>query len=480
MIVTILKILKNYLYNTTYQIFALLIPLITTPYITRVLGSTGVGVNAYTNSIAQYFVLGGSIGIGLYGNRIIAYQRDNRDEMSQTFWSLVILRFMTLLIASVGFGLFITFTTRYHRAYIFQFVQILAAAADISWVFMGMEDFRRTVLRNFIIKLISTSCIFIFVRNSNDVLIYILILSGSTLIGNLSLWGYLRELVNPPRIEKLHFKKHLRGSLRLFVPQVSMQVYLVLNKTMLGIFVGVQSTGLYDNSDKIVKLLLTVVTAIVTVMMPRMANTFAHKNFIKLNNYLYQTLDFVTFISMLLTVGLAAVAPTFSIWFMGKDFAYTGQLIPVLSLVCPLIAWSTVLGSQYLVTTGRERQFTVSVTIGAILNVMLNLILIPTMGTMGAVFATVSAELIITLIDVYFVAQFSEVRLMFAQKWKYLVAGLLTFGVVRYLNGLLAGSFVMLISQAVIGTILYLILCILLRAPFIISASTQLHNRFNK
>ncbi len=472
-----MKLLKNYVYNTTYQIFALLVPLITTPYITRVLGTTGVGINAFTNSVTQYFVLAGSIGVSLYGNRIIAYQRDNRKQMSQTFWSIVVLRFVTILIAYLAFLLFLVFVDQYRLDYLFQSLAIVAAALDISWVFMGMEDFKRTVIRNFLVKAVSTVCIFIFVRTAHDVAIYILILTGSILLGNLSLWGYLRELVDPPVWSELRFREHLSGSLRLFVPQVSMQIYLVLNKTMLGSFKGVQSAGLYENSDKIVKLLLTVVTAIVTVMMPRMANTYARRDFKQLNRYLYQTIEFVSFIAFLLTAGLAAVAPTFAVWFMGREFAYTGQLIPILSIVCPLIAWSTVLGSQYLVTTGKERQFTVSVTVGAIVNVLCNLVFIPAFGVMGAVWATVVAELVITILDIYFVGERTDLTQMFAGKWKYAVAAVVTFIVVRLLNNHLAGTFGLLVLQAVVGTIIYVALCVVLRCQLIVFIFQKLKQR---
>ncbi len=461
-----MRIVKNYLYNTAYQLFAIIVPLITTPYVTRTLGSTGFGVYAYTNSVIQYFVLFGSVGISLYGNRLIAFDRDDRERLSSDFWSLVIMRGGTIALAYFAFILYLLCVHQYRVEYVFQSIQIIAVVFDISWFFMGLEDFKRTVLRNFAVKLISTVAIFVFIKSPSDVGKYILILALSTLIGNILLWSFLKNQINPIKSSNITFLKHFRGSIVLFVPQISMQVYLVLNKTMLGSIDGVQSAGFYENSDKIVKVSLTVITSIVTVMMPRMANTFAKKQFKQLNSYLYQTLHFVTFSSILLTAGLAAVAPTFSVWFMGDAFSITGRLIPVLALVGPMIAWSTVLGSQYLVMTKKEHQFTISVTVGAIINVIVNIPLISLFGVMGAVIATVIAEFCITLVDIYYVRKAISDFKGFEGKWKYLVSGIITFIVVRVLNSSVPGTFPWLILQAVVCVITYFIICFIQRSSF--------------
>lgn len=461
-----MKIIKNYLYNVAYQLFVISVPLITTPYITRVVGVSGVGINAYTNSVMQFFVLGGSVGISMYGNRIIAYERENKRIMSETFWSLVVLRSLFLLLSYFLFAFFLYFTNRYQLFYLFQSLQILAAAFDISWFFMGIEDFKITVVRNFIIKILSTISIFMFVKDREDVGIYIFILSFSLLLGNMSLWGHLRGMVMPLSLRRLSLRKHIRGSILLFIPEVAMQIYLVLNKTMLGLFKGVQSAGLYENSDKIVKVLLTLVTAIATVMMPHMANLYAKGQTSSLNSYLTKTIEFVSFLSVLLTAGLSGVAPKFTVWFMGHDFAYTGMIIPILSLVCPLIAWSTVLGSQYLVTTGNERLFTISVSVGAGVNVAANLILIPTFGTIGAAVATVIAEFTITTLDLYLTSRFTDILVLIRGKWRCIVAGLITYNIVRWLNNTMPGTLLSFFGQTIAGTLVYIVLCLIFNDSF--------------
>ncbi len=168
-----MQVVKNYLYNAAYQVFILLVPLITTPYLARVLGPTGVGINAYTNSIIQYFILFGSIGVNLYGNRQIAYVRDDKDKLTKTFYEIFLMRVMTIILAYAAFLVFLMFTGSYHTYYFAQSVSIIAAAFDISWFFMGMENFGVTVLRNLIVKILTLVSIFLFVKSYNDLYIYI-------------------------------------------------------------------------------------------------------------------------------------------------------------------------------------------------------------------------------------------------------------------------------------------------------------------
>lgn len=462
-----MKIVKNFLFNMTYQVFILLVPLVTTPYISRVLGSEGVGINAYTNSIIQYFILFGSIGISTYGNRQIAYCRDDKRELSKTFWEISILRFITIFIAYVAFLIYLNMTTQYHSYFIAQSFQIIAAALDISWFFMGLENFKITVVRNFIVKIISLICIFTMVKSVNDIGIYILILSLSLLFGNLSLWGYLKKYVRKPNFKELKLVKHLKPSISLFIPQIAIQIYLVLNKTMLGNISGVQSAGYFEYSDRIIKIVLAIVTSIGTVMLPRMASIFANKDYKKLHEYMYTSGDFINFISIPLSFGLAAIAPKFAIWFMGSEFSVTGKLMMIESVVIFLIGWGVMLGNQYLIPTNQIRKYTYAVSASAVVNLILNVPLIYTMGVTGATIATVASEITSTGLQLFFIRRQISIVKLFHGFWKYLIAGFSMFLVVRYVNNLLNMNFVMLVFEILIGAFIYIGLCILLRAPFL-------------
>lgn len=453
-----MKIIKNYLYNVFYQVFVLLVPLITMPYIARVLGPTGVGINSFTNSNTQYFILIGSIGVSLYGNRQIAYYRDDKAKTSQIFWEVFLMRMITILVALAAFFVFLGVEKTYHEAYLMQAILIVAAAFDISWFFMGFENFKVTVLRNMIIKLVSLACIFIFVRNKGDLTLYIAVLSISQLIGNITLFPHLRRYIKLPNWRELKIWRHFKPSLVLFVPQIATQVYLILNKTMVGKMVSVEAAGFYDNSDKIVKMVLAIVTATGTVMLPRVANTFAKGDHEQVKKYLYQSFNFVSAISIPMMFGMAAIAPKFATMFFGQAFDAVGPLMMIESLVILFIAWSNVLGIQYLLPTGHNKEFTMSVTVGAIVNIILNIPLIMWLGTEGAMISTVISEFSVTLYQFYVIRKELDLLQMMQDTWKYLLSGLMMFVTVLTMNLRLPFSMLQLVIQVVIGMIVYAVI----------------------
>ena len=181
-----------------YQVFVLLLPIITIPYVSRVLGPTGIGINAYTNSIVQYFVLFGTLGLTMYGNREIAYNRDDRQKMSNLFWELALLRLVTTSLAIIVYLVFILLVDQYQTFYLIQGLLLVATAVDMSWFFQGLEEFRITVLRNSLVKIVSLVLIFTLVKSRNDLWIYIFVLTGSQVLGNLTLFPYLKTYINKP------------------------------------------------------------------------------------------------------------------------------------------------------------------------------------------------------------------------------------------------------------------------------------------
>lgn len=459
-----MSIAKNYIYNVVYQIVILIVPVITVPYISRVLGSTGVGINAYTNSIIQYFILLGSIGINLYGNREIAYVRDDKIKLSKTFWGIFTLKLITTFISYSLFLIFLVLVDNYEKIFFIQSIYIIAAAIDISWLFMGLEDFKKTVIRNLLVKIVGVICTFLFVNSPTDLWKYVFILALSQLLGNFSLCLYLPKTVQKVKISWYDIKKHLRPSISLFIPQIAIQIYVVLNKTLLGIFSSPDEVGYFDNADKIVKVVLSIVTAMGTVMLPRVSNTFAKGDINKVKKYIYNSFDFVSYLSIPLMFGLAGIAVNFAPWFFGMDFSKTGILMCMISPIILFIAWSNVLGNQYLLSTGNVRGFTLSVVIGAIVNFILNLILIGRYHSIGTAIATVISEFSVTAVQLYLVRHNLQIKKMIYSTWKYFVAGSSMFIIIYYIGGHLDVGITTIIIQFVIGIIVYFTLLFLLKS----------------
>lgn len=450
-----MKIIKNYFYNVSYNILIIIAPLLTVPYISRVLGPVGVGINASTNSVITYFLLLGTVGITMYGNREIAFVRDDLKKRSQVFWEIELLQIFTILIAYICFLFFMNFETQYKVYFFYQSLFIIAGALDISWYFMGMEDFKKTVLRSIVVKVLSLVAIFMFVKTKNDTGIYILILSGSQLISNITLWPYLPKLVKKPVFKSLRPFKHLRSSITLFIPQIATTIYLSVNKTMLWKLDSVTASGYYDYSDKLIKLVLAIVTATGTVMLPHIANLYMKSEMEKVKKYLYASFDFVLLISIPMMCGIAAISSTLAPWFFGQQFSSVGTLLMIEAPVIVLIGMSNVIGQQFLLPTKRTKIYTISVTLGAVTNIIFNVPLIILWGVKGAMVATLISEVCVTTYQLWSTKSILSQRALMKNFWKYLFAAGLMFLVVLFTNSTMEISILSLILQVLEGVTVY-------------------------
>lgn len=272
------SVVRNYMYNLIYQVLILILPLITTPYLSRVLGAEGVGIYGYTYSIVTYFVLFGSLGIALYGQREIAYVQNNPRKRKKVFLELITFRFITLSIAVLVYCLLFLRNGVYKQYYLILLIELIAAGFDISWFYQGIEEFKRTVLRNVLVRIASVTFVFIIVKNAGDLWKFILIYSLADLLGNLLLWFYLPKYLKGKKVGRLNLKVHMIPLLMLFIPQVTNKIYNLLDTTMLGAIVSnKKETGYYEQSQKVIRLLITIVTSLGVVMIPRVASIYASR-----------------------------------------------------------------------------------------------------------------------------------------------------------------------------------------------------------
>ena len=459
----------------------MIIPLITVPYISRVLGAHDVGINEYTNSWVTFFFLMGQMGITLYGNREVAYHRDDLYKRSQTFWGVEALQLLTV---SSAFVLYLVavflFSTTFKEFFLLQAIWIIATGVDISWYFMGLEEFRITVVRNTLVKIASLILIFTVVKTSNDLSKYILILGASQLVGNLTLWPYLCGNIVWVSIKKWHPFKHFYPSLLLFIPTITTQVYLVLNRLMLGRMSTQADLGNFGQADKIVKFVLAVVTATGTVMLPHVANKFAKGDIKGVRNSLYSSFNFVSAIAIPMMFGLMAIAKKFGPWFLGREFVLAGSVIFLEAPIILLIAWSNVTGTQYLMPVNRVKEYTTSVTIGALSNVIFNFVLIGKYGANGAAIATVGSEFLVTASQLWMIHSTISRRKLFRETWKYLFCGMVMFIVVNRICSVINMTVANLILEVVVGAIIYLVGLILTKASILDEAQRLLKKRTSK
>ena len=465
-----MKVIKNYLYNVGFQVLAIIVPLITSAYVSRVLRPEGVGANAFTGSIIQYFILFASMGIGYYGNRQIAYVREDPHKMSQTFWEIQIVKTIMTLLAIIAFEIFMMFYTRQPEYMIAQSINLIAVAFDITWFYEGIEDFKVIVLKNSLVKILSMIAIFLLIKGPYDVTLYISVIALSSLLGNLTLWPNIkRDLpkISPKILNPWH---HFLPMAELFIPQIATQVYVQLNKTMLGGMVSETASGYYQYSDNLVKLILALVTATGTVMLPHVANAVSHGSMKQVNQMLYKSFDFVSVIAYPMMFGIAAVSLTLAPKYYGPGYGPVGLAMMIESIVILMIAWSNAIGVQYLLPLNRVKQFTASVTVGAIVNIILNVPLIHLWGLNGAMWSTVISECVVTLYQLFIVRHLLRYKDLFHGSWKYFVSGLIMFGIVFWMNRNLKDSWLMLFLEVIVGIIIYAILMLILKAPIVYEA----------
>ncbi|MGT2932492.1 flippase [Streptococcus catagoni] len=460
-----MKLVKNIIYNTSYQILTLIIPLFTVPYVSRVLSPEGVGINAYTNAIVTYFTLIGALGIALYGNREIAFVQKNKYRRSKVFWELVFLKTISVGLTSLLFLAFVFFAKDLQIYYLLNGINLIATLTDISWYFIGVEDFKKIVIRNTFVKLTTVILTFVLVRTKADLGLYIFLISFSMLLGNLTVWPFLTKEVIWIPLKKLSIGQHIKPTLMLFLPQITMQIYLSLNKSMLGALDGVVSSGYFDQSDKLIRILFTIVTAIGGVFLPRLSSLFSMGQQLEAKRLLLKLVDLSNAISMLMIGGVVGVSSTFAVFFFGKGYEPVGPLMAVQSLMIIFISYGNALGTQYLLASKRTTAYTMSAVAGLITNVVLNLLLIPILGTMGAVISTVITELVVSGYQAISLRDIFTFKELTRGLLRYSVAATVVAVLIHYLNTIMNATLINYGLQALLGTLIYVIIVYVTRTP---------------
>lgn len=391
---------KNFLYNVAYQVLQVLLPLITAPYIARTLGASALGVYSYTNSVAYYFLLAAALGLSNHGNRSVAAVREEPDALNKTFSSIFGLQFITFSLSLVGYGVYLTWFVPDHRLIAgIQVLYLMSGLLDISWLYFGLEKFKLTVSRNVAVKLATVAAMFLFVHTPEDLWKYTLIMTVGTLLSQLCLWLYLKGNIRFVRVNIRDIFTHLKPALILFVPVLAYSIYKVMDKIMLGNMSGYEQVGFYTSAEKITNLPMGIITALGTVMLPRMASQIARGDSARTEAYIRVSVKFVTIFAAAVGFGLMGVSRVIAPVFFGSGYETCGPLILLLSVSIFFVAWANVVRTQYLIPNHDETVYLVSTTSGAVVNLGMNLVLIPRMGAIGAAIGTVAAEMTVMVIQ---------------------------------------------------------------------------------
>ena len=456
-----MSIKKNFIYNLSYQILIMILPLITTPYISRVVGPEGVGIQSYTYSIANYFVLFAMLGVNNHGNRSIAMVRNNKEKLQRTFVSIYSVQFIMSAIMIALYSIYIIFIAKENKIIcIIQAIYIISALLDINWFFFGMEQFKLTVIRNTIIKLVSVVSIFVFVRNSNDLYLYSLILALGSIISQFILWKYLSKYISFIKVSKDEILEQVKPILILFIPVIAVSIYKIMDKIMLGSMSSMTQVGFFENSEKIINIPLGVITALGTVMLPKMSNLYATGNENEGNKYIGLSFEFIMFISFGAMFGIIGISPILIPIFLGDKFIDCVNIVSIMSITIIFLAWANVVRTQYLIPKKKDKVYIISTIIGAVINLVINLLLIKKYDAIGATIGTVFAEASVCIYQSIMVRKELNISLYIKKVLFYILPGTIMCIAIRILGNILGQSILTGIIQVVVGGTIYVVLCL--------------------
>lgn len=469
------SIKKNYFYNLIQQILAVLAPLVTTPYISRVIGADGIGIYSYSSSLVSYFALFAALGTATYGQREISYCQDDRKRRTEVFWNTEVLCIITTFISLCLYGIFCLFQKENRIIFIILSITVLDVCLNVSWLLAGMEEFGKIVLRNILIRFVTIFFIFIFVRKPGDLVIYVFGLTIVSAISNVSLWPFVLKFVDKPNFKMLNPFKQIKTVFSLFIPTIAVSIYTVLDKTMIGMITGnAAENGFYEQAIKISKITLTVVTSLGTVMIPRIGFHFEKKDTEVVRQYMYKSYQFVGLVGIPMCFGLISVAPNFVPWFFGSGFEKVIKLLSILGFLLIAIGINNITGVQYLIPTKRQNTFTKTVITGACVNFIVNMCLIPKFGCIGAAVASVLAESVIAIVQLWIVRRELSAFIIVCSFWKYFLgAGIMMIGLffeAKVLSPSIMHTFIMILS----GIGIYVLCLILLRDMFFLENTDKI------
>lgn len=461
---------KNYIYNLSYQILIMLITIVTTPYLARVLGAEKVGIFSYTFSIVSYFTLFSLLGTSAYAQREIAYVQNHVEKRSRLFFEILIFRIITMILSLVVFYFVFIKNSEYGTYYKIFCLEIIAQAFDIGWFFQGIEDFKKVVVRNTIMRMAMIVLIFVFVNNPDDLWKYILLYVFSNVLGSISLWVSVKKYIIKIKIKDLNIVRHVKPTLQFFLPQIASSVYTILDKSMIGILTkNMTEVAYYEQSQKIVKVSLTIITSLGTVMIPRMSSIFAKGDNEKIKKYMKESFNFVWFLGFPIMFGLIAISRNLIPWFFGHEFLQVIPLMMVFSPIVLIIGISTVTGTHYLIPTKKQNLYTTTVIIGAITNVILNIIFILNFGAIGATISSLVSELVVALLQLKFISKFMNLKSCFNNCSKYFISSIIMFSIIFLIGEILESTYITTIIQIGSGIVVYFGLLWFMKDQFLLN-----------
>lgn len=450
---------RNIFYNTLYQLVNMIIPILTTPYLARVIGAEGVGISAYAKCIAGYFVLFSMQGLNNYGNRTIALA-NGKEEISRCFWEIYIVQLISSIISLIAFIGYIWGNREemYAKALVINSIYVISAIFDINWFYYGIGQFKLTSVRNIIVKIISAILIWGFVKSKKDILIYIGIVSFGFLTSNIILWKYLKNYIQFVRVSLKDCIKHIKPNFILFIPVLSISVYKLMDKIMLGNLSDVTQIGYYENATNIITMPLALITAMGTVMLPKISSLIRMGKDKEVQIYNRDSIQLMIGVSLPFAVGVSCIAENFIPWFLGEEFKDCIIVLRLLAITCPFVALGNVVRNQCIIPFKEDFIYIKATILGAGINFIINYTLIPDLGAVGAAIGTIGAEMCVTTYQCIKGKKYLDGIPIIRDNFIFLLASILMGGIIKLIDILTIDVFQLLMIQIIFAVSIYILI----------------------
>lgn len=470
---------KNIIWNFIRVISSLLFPLVTFPYVTRILGPYNLGLYNYALSIVGYFILFANLGFPLYGTREVARYKNNKQKVEEVVGSIFTANLLTVFVSFILFYCLVIHSFTNNRfLYLTVGISIILSAISFEWFYQGIEDFKYITVRSILIKIVSIIFLFLYVHDENDLLSYAIlnvVANGGNNIFNLY---HLKKYTNLT----LRFSKIIlviKGSSNLFLGSIIISLYTYLNSIMLGTMGDVTAVGYYTSGDKFIQVALTGIASITTSVLPRVSYLTAQNDDQLVVALQKKVLNLIFFI----TVPLAAIFILFSnqiiCIFCGSEFMPSVNVLIINSLLIVIIPLSSFLGMQVLYPKGKEKLGNLCVTLGASINLLMNLLLIKYLSYIGVAISVVIAETTVTVSHYFFSKKYMTLRVRNFMPCKILFSTIIASTVVLFLFSMSDNNW-KIFPLCTLFFIVYFLILYLLKESFTIELFNKLFGRNGK
>ena len=460
------KISINIFYNILNQIVSFIVPLILSPYVARVLSAELIGDYSYALANSSYFVLIEALGFSLYGMLKVSANRADKKYISTLFKEIMIAKFFLMVTCIIVYTIsFVWISSDNKILCAIMIMNIISTGIDSTWFLMGMEDFKTTALRNIAVRLVNIVLIIILVKSEKDFLIYAIIMQLSNVISYIVVFPTVKKYIISSKVSFKNILKHTIKSLIYFVPGIVNTIFTSADKTVLGAFANSYEVGVYEQASKICSLCGSVINSISNVVMPRVTYLNHNASNEKSKKFMFKTLHYASVVAIVVTVGIICISDEFVPLFFGLGCEKSAVLLKILAFNVLMSILANYIGQQCLISNDKQNQYNIAISVGAILNVILNLFMVERLQSVGVSVASVVSSGALFLVVLIFSREIISLKNIIQMDWKAIISAIIMFVTIYWLS--FDNLFITLVVKVVVGAAVYITILAILREEII-------------